>query len=97
MSRRIFASSSTTRMRRNITPGRAQDGSTLGTRPHQSRRRGRAAFSRIVVDGGVKQRIGNPTEVTNDHSWTRVYHPFSSPFVTFSVEVAKPIPALELN
>src|SRR5437773_9413998 len=45
MSRRIFASSSTTRMPANTTPGRAQDGSALGTRLHHSRCRGRAAFS----------------------------------------------------
>src|SRR6185436_20624793 len=66
MSRRIFASSSTTRTRANITPGRAQDGSALGTRPHQSWRRGRAASSSTgaVFLGPSYVRLGSIADIS---------------------------------
>src|SRR5437660_4724777 len=68
MSRRIFASSSTTRTRANTTPGRAQDGSALGTRLHQSRCRGRAAFSSQGAGLGILDGL----ESANVRFWPRL-------------------------
>src|SRR5258708_29777618 len=68
MSRRIFASSSTTRMRANTTPGRAQDGSALGTRLHHSRCRGRAAFSSQGAGLGILDGL----ESANVRFWPKV-------------------------